>query len=80
MADETVTQAVDNVAEVAAVEVKNETDEVKTEAETSLQRVEREIETWFTDLRQNLSALDTETHNKLYAAKEALKELLTAIL
>jgi len=40
-----------------------------------------EIETWFNDLRQNLnSVLDTEAHNKLYAAKEALKVRLAAIL
>jgi hypothetical protein len=40
-----------------------------------------EIETWFNDLRGNLnSVLDTEAHNKLYAAKEALKVRLAAIL
>ena len=41
---------------------------------------EQEIETWFNDLRQNLRELDTEVHNKLFAAKEALKAKLTAIL
>jgi hypothetical protein len=46
-----------------------------------LQTVNAEIETWFNDLRGNLnSVLDTEAHNKLYAAKEALKVRLAAIL
>lgn len=48
--------------------------------ETAFSKVEREIETWFNDLRGNLQGLETETHNKLFAAKEALKARLTAIL
>jgi hypothetical protein len=58
--------------------------DLKTEAETPTAEPAKwitEIETWFSDLRVNLnSVLDTEAHNKLYAAKEALKARLAAIL
>ena len=49
------------------------------EAAPTIQAWEHELETWFNDLRHNLSDLETETHNKLFAAKEALKVKLAAL-
>jgi hypothetical protein len=87
MADETntdapttLTEAVEIVAEVPVVETEQAAQEVEVKAETAFGKIEREVETWFNDLRANLQGLETETHNKLYAAKEALKARLTAIL
>jgi hypothetical protein len=87
MADETntdapttLTEAVEIVAEVPVVETEQAAEEVEVKAETTFGKVEREIETWFADLRGNLQGLETETHNKIFAAKEALKARLTAIL
>lgn len=37
-----------------------------------------EVEMWFQETRQDLAHLDTETHNRLYAAKERLKAKIAA--
>jgi hypothetical protein len=83
MADEVIT----NLEEAAAVAVEtpvldaeHEAQATEAKAETAVAKVEREIEIWFNDLRGNLQGIETETHNKLFAAKEALKARLTAIL
>jgi hypothetical protein len=71
-----VTQSAKTLAEAPGVYAGEATETVKAE----LKAWEQEVETWFNDLRQNLRELDTEAHNKLFAAKEALKARLTAIL
>ena len=80
--DETtkVTQAAKTLADAPAIYAEDAAQTVKVDAEKETAAWEKEVETWFNDLRQNLTALDTEIHNKLFAAKKELKARLTAIL
>jgi len=83
MADEVITnleEAAVVAVEVPVVDAEQEAQAVEVKAETTFSKVEKEIEVWFNDLRQNLQGLETATHNKIFAAKEALKARLTAIL
>lgn len=45
-----------------------------------LEQVEQHIEIWFQDLRRNLAGLETEAHNKLFNAKEELKQRLRGLI
>jgi hypothetical protein len=40
---------------------------------------EKEVETWFQDTRLSFPHLETEVHNQLFAAKEALKARLRSL-
>lgn len=77
---ETLKDAAEQLGAVAKSEVKAEVQATKAKAETVADRIEREVETWFNDLRQNLAGLETETHNRIFALKEALKARLRAHL
>jgi len=41
---------------------------------------EAELETWFNDQRVNFAGVETELFNRLFIAKEALKQRLQAVL
>lgn len=45
-----------------------------------LEQLEQHLEIWFQDLRRNLATLDTEAHNKLFNAKEELKQRLRGLI
>ena len=45
-----------------------------------LEQIEQHIEIWFQDTRRNLASLETEAHNKLFNAKEELKQRLRGLI
>lgn len=45
-----------------------------------LEQIEQHVEIWFQDTRRNLASLETEAHNKLFTAKEELKQRLRGLI
>ena len=67
-----VEQAAEAVAAVPIVAVE--------EAKVEMSAWENTMEIWFQDLRLNLIGMETEFHNKLFTAKEDLKQRLRGLI